>query len=123
LGLVKGDEALATIYSAADVLVIPSLQEAFGQTVTEAMACGTPSVGFNVGGVPDMITEAVTGFLAPPRDVAGLARAIRKALSDEYRGRMADACRRRAVTVYDHKLQAQQFIKVYQELMRTTGPS
>src|SRR6185369_3871237 len=55
LGKIGNDRMLSTIYSAADVFVIPSLQESFGQTVIESLACGTPVVGFAAGGIPDMV--------------------------------------------------------------------
>ena len=65
LGRISDDRKLSEIYSAADVFVIPSLQESFGQTVTESLACGTPVVGFNTGGIPDMVRPGITGYLAP----------------------------------------------------------
>ena len=71
---------IAIIQNAADFFVIPSMREAFGQTCLEAMACGTPAVGFNGGGIPDMIKEDFTGYLAKERDEISLAEAIKKML-------------------------------------------
>jgi len=60
----------------ASVLVIPSLSEGLGRVIFEAMACGTPVIGSRVGGIPELITDTVTGFLVPPRDETTLANKI-----------------------------------------------
>src|SRR5690606_19576207 len=67
-GYLSTPQAQATAYSAADVFVIPSLAEAFGQTALEAMACGTPVIGFETGGIPDMVRPGDTGLLVPVGD-------------------------------------------------------
>jgi glycosyltransferase involved in cell wall biosynthesis len=59
---------LPKYYAACDLFVIPSLQEAFGLVVSEAMACGKPVVGTNVGGIPEQIIDHYNGFLVEPRD-------------------------------------------------------
>ena len=98
LGKINHDRTLSTIYSAADVYVIPSLQESFGQTVIESLACGTPVIGFNTGGIPDMVRPGKTGWLAPVADVAALADTVRIALRDpETLREMSSHCRRIAV--------------------------
>ena len=71
------------VYSAADTFVIPSRQEAFGMTAIEAMACGTAVVGFDVGGIVDMILHGETGLLAPVDNVDGLAEALVRLLTDD----------------------------------------
>lgn len=60
--------SLNLLYSACDVFVIPSLAESFGQTALEAIVCGTPVVGFNVGGIPDIIQHKKNGYLAKYKD-------------------------------------------------------
>jgi glycosyltransferase involved in cell wall biosynthesis len=116
LGQLQNDRFIAAAYSAADVMVIPSLQDNLPNTVLEAMACGTPSVGFDVGGIPAMIRPVETGFLAPPGDVPALAAAIRLAISDANRGNMSLTCRQRAVTEYDLAIQAQRYLELYQSM-------
>ena len=76
VGYVNEEEKLAELYSVADVMVVPSLQEAFGYTVCEAMACGTPVVAFSVGGILDQIEHKKNGYLAECRNVKSLAEGI-----------------------------------------------
>ncbi len=77
LGYTKDPLHLATCYAAADVFVGPSLEEAFGQVFIEAAACGTPSIGYPVGGVPEAILHGVSGLIAERREPEALAEAIR----------------------------------------------
>jgi glycosyltransferase involved in cell wall biosynthesis len=85
LGWLNDEVTLALVYSAADVFVFPSLQESLGYTAMEAMACGTPCVAFNQGGVPDLIDHEVNGYLAQPFESLDLARGIAWVLEDEKR--------------------------------------
>jgi glycosyltransferase involved in cell wall biosynthesis/predicted O-methyltransferase YrrM len=82
LGYTKDPGQLALIYSAADVFVGPSLEEAFGQVFIEAAACGTPSIGYRVGGVPEAILEHVSGLLVDPVKPEALGAAIETLYGD-----------------------------------------
>jgi glycosyltransferase involved in cell wall biosynthesis len=73
LGRIAGEEPLANVYAAADLFVIPSLQENLPNTVVEAMACGTPSVGFDIGGMSDLVNDGISGALVPPFDIEAMA--------------------------------------------------
>ena len=75
-GRINDDHKLAAIYSAADVFVAPSMLENLPNTVMEAMACGTPAVAFNQGGLHDLIDHKLTGYLAQPYDITDLAHGI-----------------------------------------------
>ena len=85
LGWQADDSSLAQLYSAVDVFVLPSLQESLGYTVMEAMACGTPSVAFKQGGVPDLIDHKQNGYLAQPYQPSDLAHGIGWVLEDNNR--------------------------------------
>ncbi len=113
------DLLLSSIYSAADLFVIPSLQENLPQTALEAMSCGTPVVGFDVGGIPDLVRPGVTGELAPVGDAGALKDAIRKMLKDpEKLATLSDNCRRVVVEEYAHDVQAGRYADLYRALIR-----
>jgi len=84
-GVQHDDFRLALLYAAADVFVLPSIQENLPYTVMEAMSCGTPSVAFDQGGVPDLIDHEQNGFLANPYEPDDLARGIAWVLEDTAR--------------------------------------
>jgi len=74
--------------SVADLFLLPSAQESFGLSALEAMACEVPVIASRVGGLPEVVTEGVTGHLRPPDDTAGMAAAAIELLQDRPR-RMA----------------------------------
>jgi glycosyltransferase involved in cell wall biosynthesis len=118
LGHVASDDRLAELMSAADVLIAPSLQEAFGLTVLEAMACGTPVVAFDTGGAPDLVKPGRHGYVVPVGDARALGHALRIVLRDDLsRGRMGEACR--ALAVEGHGLDHQ--ARRYRDLYRSLG--
>jgi glycosyltransferase involved in cell wall biosynthesis len=119
LGQVSSNHLLSLIYSCADVFVIPSLQEAFGQIALEAMSCGIPVVGFDTGGIPDMIEDGVTGYLAETGKIYDLANAIKGILKldqQEYM-KMATNCRKKVLAGFTISHQAAKYISVYQNLL------
>jgi len=120
LGRIRDDRVLSLAYSAADVYVIASLQESFGQTVSESLACGTPVVAFASGGIVDMVRPGVTGELAPTRDVPALRDAVRRVLSDPAkRSQMSENCRRIAVAEYSLEVQAKSYETLYRSLIES----
>jgi glycosyltransferase involved in cell wall biosynthesis len=76
LGRLHDDAALCLLYNAADVTVVPSLQENLSNTIVESLACGTPVVAFGIGGNKDMVDHGVNGALAPAFDASALADGI-----------------------------------------------
>ena len=117
LGSLTEDRLIAAAYSMADIFVIPSLQDNLPNTVLEAMACGTPVVGFRVGGIPDMVREE-NGLLVPPGDTASLACAIDALLADgPRRERMGMAGRSIVEREYTLRLQAERYLDLYRSLL------
>jgi glycosyltransferase involved in cell wall biosynthesis len=109
-GYVSDLSKLANLYRAADVFVIPSLEDNMPNTCLEAMASGTPVVGYAAGGIPEMVEDGVHGFLAPPGDAAALSRSIRVMLSEPgLRNNMAIECRKIAVERFSRALQVREY--------------
>lgn len=79
--------ALSRIMRQTDIFVLPSLSEALGLAIVEAMAYGKPVVATHVGGIPDLITDGVTGLLVPPANAEALAQALSALISDPVRCR------------------------------------
>ncbi len=94
---------LPAIYALSDVFVLPSLSEAFGIVLLEAMASGTPVVGTNVGGIPEIIDGC--GFLVPPRNPRKLAEAVNSILNNQNLGKkLGRLGRKRVEEVYDWRV-------------------
>ncbi|SDF20732.1 Glycosyl transferases group 1 [Desulfovibrio legallii] len=84
----------------------------------ESLACGTPVVGFAVGGIPDMVEHKVNGMLATPHDPQELAAGIAYVLEDqERREAMGRAARRTVEEKYAYPVVAKQYIELYQQLL------
>jgi len=120
LGQIADNNLLSIIYSCGDVFVIPSLQEAFGQTALEAMSCCIPVVGFDTGGIPDMIENGVTGYLSETGNISSLANAIKTMLElneNDY-NKIANNCRERVLSEFTIAHQAGKYIDIYQKLCK-----
>ena len=117
LGSIHDDRLLSAVYSAADLFVLPSLQDNLANTVLEAMACGVPVVSFDSGGTPDMVRPGLTGQLVPAFDVGALGDTIVGLLNaPEARQKMSAHCRRVALDEYSLELQAQRYADLYKSL-------
>jgi glycosyltransferase involved in cell wall biosynthesis len=117
VGHISDDEKLAQLYASADVTVIPSLQEAFGKTVIEAMACGSPVVAFRSGGPADIIVHQETGYLAEPFDPVDLARGIAWCLQNSVRANMGHKARSRVEDNFESHIVAQSYQKLYRSIL------
>jgi len=111
---ISDELTMARLYSACDVMVVPSRQETFGQTASEAQACGVPVVGFQVGGLVDIVEQEQTGFLVKPFDSVKLSCAIRRVVTDsKLRHRLSLNARTRAKRLWCHRIVARQYNEAY----------
>lgn len=118
VGSLHDPQAIRDVYNAADLFIITSLQDNFPNTVVEALACGTPVIGFATGGVVDAVDHGVCGLLSPTGDVAGLSDHLRTILNDdERRNAMRSVARNRAETYYGVARQAQAYRALYEEML------
>ncbi|MBP5231861.1 MAG: glycosyltransferase, partial [Planctomycetes bacterium] len=119
LGKLNGNMTLATAYSAADVFVLPSTEDNLPNTIIEAQACGTPSVGFAIGGLPDIVANSHLGRLAQPFDTADLADKIIEVLqvSPEEAAAFREECRAHAENAYNPYMQTLTYLRLYRRLL------
>ena len=111
LGYVNDEQLIVAAYNAADVFVLPSLSENLPNTIMEAMACGTPCVGFNVGGIPEMIDHRLNGYVARYKDATDLADGISYIM--ENRKMLGEAAREKVLATYSEESVVKRYLKVY----------
>ena len=116
-GHLHDELSLRILYSAADLLVIPSRQDNLPNTGVEALACATPVVAFDTCGLPDIVDHKKNGYLATAFDTGDLAAGIKWVLNNDNGAQLSAAAREKAVNTFDSKLVAQQYIDLYQEVL------
>ena len=121
-GRIDSDHQLRQIYAAADLFVLPSLEDNFPNTMLEAMSCGTPVVAFEVGGIPDVVKNGVTGWTVPLGDIAAMAGAILDCIfSDDLREQRGQASRQIMTEQYGLTVQAQRYLELYEDLIQNAS--
>jgi glycosyltransferase involved in cell wall biosynthesis len=117
-GQVESDELQALLYRAADVFIIPSLEEAFGQSALEAIACGAVVAGFRVGGIPDIVKCGLNGLLVERQNTRALSEAIQKLLDDEaLRHRWQSSCEAWVRDHFSYSKNAAAYVALYDSLL------
>ena len=106
--------SMISLYNAVDLYVTPSLQDNLPNTIMEAMACGTPCVGFNVGGIPEMIDHQTTGYVAEYKNARDFAEGIAWCLSADRYDQLCEASRKKVEHTYAEKLVAAKYRNVYE---------
>lgn len=122
IGSVTSDLVLRLLYVACDVFVLPSRQDNLPNTGIESMACGTPVVGFNIGGIPDIIDDHKNGRLAVPFDPRSLADSIAWVLDRPSRLVMLGKdARQKAVSEWSEHKVASLYSSVYRQARETAA--
>ena len=110
------DISLSILYSAADVMVVPSIQENLGNTIMESLSCGTPVVAFDIGGNSDMIEHKQNGYLARAFDSTNLAEGIDYVIADENRQKsLSNEARKKIKERFDINIISKRYLKLYKE--------
>lgn len=117
LGYVSEEKLIVNIYNAADVFVLPSIEDNLPNTIMEAMACGVPCVGFKVGGIPEMIDHLRNGYVAKFRDSDDLAKGIQWVTSGADGINLSYNCLKKVLASYSQHSVALKYIEVYNQAL------
>lgn len=115
LGFINKNKELKKLYCAADVTIVPSRVESFGQIASESSACGTPVVAFKTGGLKDIIDHKFNGYLAKNFESQDLARGINWILSKKNEKKLAHEARRKIINNFNSYKIAKKYCKVYKK--------
>ena len=110
----SNEAEIAELYNAVDLFVTPSLQDNLPNTIVEARACGTPCVGFDVGGIPEMIHHKQDGYVADYCDSIDFAEGISWCLNESRHADLCAAARDNALATYAEPAVARQYQAIYQ---------
>lgn len=116
LDYVSNEHDLVNIYNAVDLFVTPSLEDNLPNTIMEAMACGVPCVGFNVGGIPEMIDHLHNGYVAQYKSSADFANGIYWALAESEYPVLSEQAYRKVLSNYSESIVAKKYVEVYNKV-------
>ncbi len=115
-GHIDSPEKLAAIYQASDCYVTTSLEENLPNTIMEAMSCGTPCIGFQVGGIPEMIDHLINGYVAKSFDTQDFADGVEWILNQD--ATIGENARKKSETHYSETIVAQKHLQFYQSCLQ-----
>ena len=122
IGTLTDVKVLSQFYGIADVFVNPSVQETFGKTTAEAMACGTPVVALNSSATPELVgTDGTCGILIDKKDVDDFFGAIKTVSDEKNMHNYRINCRKRAEELFLKEKNINQYIDIYRELLKNEG--
>jgi glycosyltransferase involved in cell wall biosynthesis len=117
LGRLHDDISLVTLYSAVDVVVVPSLQENLSNTIMESLACATPVVAFDIGGNGDLVDHLKSGYLAKPFDSSDLRDGIEWVLESKDYDQICNFARDKVLEEFDSKIVANRYMRLYEDIL------
>ena len=118
MGYLSDESKIVTLYNAVDIFITSSLEENLPNTIMESMACGTPCVGFEIGGIPEMIDHKINGYVTNYKDANDLANGIQWVLEHGDRQALSDACVKKVQGNYTEKVVAKQYMALYKKLLQ-----
>lgn len=116
-GVINDESELVDLYNSADLFIAPSLEECLGYTIMESLACGTPVVAFNTGGIPDMVKNKENGYLAKHSDSEDLANGILWVCNNNINNILGNNARRGIESIVNDDVVANQYIDLYKSLL------
>ncbi|MFI5138438.1 MAG: glycosyltransferase family 4 protein, partial [Sphingobacteriales bacterium] len=117
LNVITSQQDLAALYSLADVFVTPAIEDNLPNTVMESLACGTPVVAFNTGGIPDMVEHQQNGYLAQFKSSADFAAGINYVLNPGRKTELAANARKKVLENFTNDIVASKYLAVYQSIL------
>lgn len=118
MGYLCDEGKITMLYNAVDVFVTSSLEENLPNTIMESMACGTPCVGFHIGGIPEMIDHRLNGYVAKYKDSDDLAKGIQWVLENSDELNLSNASIRKVHDNYTEAIVAEKYISLYNRLLQ-----
>lgn len=116
LGILSKTEDIADAYNAADVFILPSLEDNLPNTIMEALACGTPVLAFRTGGIPEMIEHKKNGYIADYKSIEDLKTGLDFILNYPEKEILRQNAIHKVKTEYLEKIVAEKYIEIYKEL-------
>lgn len=118
-GYIKNESTLAKLYNDSDLFIIPSRADNLPFTAMESLSCGTPVVGFAVGGIPEIIDHKRNGFLAKPFDCKELSEGIAWTMKqlNNRKINLRDNARKKAIKTYSYEAQARSYINLAESII------
>ncbi len=112
---IRDERKIVDIYNAVDLFVIPSLEENLPNMIMEAMACGVPCVGFQTGGIPEMIDHLHNGYVAQYRSAEDFANGIHWLLEED-QAPLREAAHRKVISCYSENAVAKRYLAIYNRI-------
>ncbi|MDV5037639.1 glycosyltransferase family 4 protein [Vibrio diabolicus] len=117
VGSLNDDISLVSLYSAVDVMVVPSLQENLSNAIMESLSCGTPVVAFDIGGNSDLVEHKNNGYLAQSFDTKDLANGIEWVLHNEEYQDVCASARQKVIEEFSSNIVSQKYIELYRSII------
>jgi len=109
---------MAAMYNLADVYVTPAIEDNLPNTVMESLACGTPVVAFNTGGLPDMVDHQQNGYLAEFKSAADFAAGINHILYSNKKDELSANARKKVMDNFTNEIVASKYMDVYRSILK-----